>query len=162
MLSSFQTKHAQGKRRKWQDDNRRDGSGAWKWRLDTDDPALVAAARDEDARMMTTARSGDAGKKWRRARSGEARWRRSEDLLTNRLAAARARSWRRWRRGTLARQRGRFGLGTFWNEDATSGSREARDQRRDRYVTSGYRLGRAKRRVSRRAVATSVAQASVT
>ena len=37
---------------------------------------------------------------------------------------------------TLARQRGRFGLGTFWNEDATSGSREARDQRRDRYVTS--------------------------
>jgi hypothetical protein len=37
---------------------------------------------------------------------------------------------------TLARQRGRFGLGIFWNEDATSGSREARDQRRDRYVTS--------------------------
>jgi hypothetical protein len=37
---------------------------------------------------------------------------------------------------TLARQRGRFDLGTFWNKDATSGSCEARDQRRDRYVTS--------------------------
>ncbi len=37
---------------------------------------------------------------------------------------------------TLARQRGRFGLGTFWKEDATSESREASDQRRDRYVTS--------------------------
>ncbi len=34
----------------------------------------------------------------------------------NRLAAARARSWRRCRRGTIARQRGHFqvGLGTFW------------------------------------------------
>ncbi len=38
---------------------------------------------------------------------------------------------------TLARQRGRFGLGTFWNEDANSGSREARDQRRDRQRCSG-------------------------
>jgi hypothetical protein len=44
---------------------------------------------------------------------------------------------------TLARQRGRFGLGAFWNEDATSGSREASDQRRDRQRCSGYRLGRA-------------------
>jgi hypothetical protein len=44
---------------------------------------------------------------------------------------------------TLAQQRGRFGLGTFWNEDATSGSREARDQRRDRQRRSGHRLERA-------------------
>jgi hypothetical protein len=43
-----------------------------------------------------------------RARSGEARWRRSEDLLTNRLAAARARSWRRWRRGNPCPAAGPF------------------------------------------------------
>jgi len=64
------------------------------------------------------------------------------------------------------------GLGTFWNEDATSGSREARDQRRDRYVTSDAaevwprrdsegRLKRAWRHVPHRSTATSVAQASV-
>jgi hypothetical protein len=40
-------------------------------------------------------------------------------------AAARARYWRWCRRATSARQRGRFGLGTFWKEDATSGSHEA-------------------------------------
>jgi hypothetical protein len=39
---------------------------------------------------------------------------------------------------TSARQRGPFGLGTFWNEDATSGSREARDQRHDRQRCSWY------------------------
>jgi hypothetical protein len=39
-----------------------------------------------------------------RARSGEARWRRSEDLLTNRLAAARA----RWRRGNPCPAAGPF------------------------------------------------------
>ncbi len=53
-----------------------------------------------------------------------------EDLLTDRLAAARALSWCRQRRGTTARQRALQALlGTFWIEDATSGSREARDQR---------------------------------
>jgi hypothetical protein len=51
------------------------------------------------------------------------------ELLTDRLPAARARSCCRQRQGTT-------GLGTFWIEDATSGWREARDQRRDRYVTS--------------------------
>jgi hypothetical protein len=43
-----------------------------------------------------------------RARSGEARWRRTEDLLTIRLAAARARSWRRWRRGNFCPAAGPF------------------------------------------------------
>jgi hypothetical protein len=76
-----------------------------------------------------------------RARSEKARWRRSDDLLTNRLTAARAISWRR---GNPCPAAGRFGfLGHFWKEDATSGSREARDQRRDRQRCSGYRLGRA-------------------
>jgi hypothetical protein len=41
---------------------------------------------------------------------------------------------------TFARQRGRLGLGTFWNEDATSGLREARDQGRDQQRCSGYRV----------------------
>ncbi len=60
-------------------------------------------------------------------RSGSERRRRGggdqKSLLPNRLAAARARSWRRCRHGTTARQRGRFGLGTFWIDDSTSGSR---------------------------------------
>jgi hypothetical protein len=67
---------------------------------------------------------------------------------------------------------GLAGLGTFWIEDATSGSRESRDQRRDRYVTSGAtevwprrdsegRLKRAWRHMPHRSTATSVAQASV-
>jgi hypothetical protein len=59
---------------------------------------------------------------------------------------------------TSARQRGSFvsadlvGLGTFWNEDATSGSRKARDQRRDRQrfsrylAQSGRNFGRASER----------------
>jgi hypothetical protein len=55
----------------------------------------------------------------RRRRGGGDR----KSLLPNRLAAARARSWHRCRHGTTARQRGRFGLGTFWIDDATSGSR---------------------------------------
>ena len=63
------------------------------------------------------------------------------------------------------------GLGTFWNEDATSGSREARDQRRDRYATSDaaevWPVGTAKGGSSglgdlpHRLTAASVAQASV-
>ncbi len=66
--------------------------------------------------------------------SGSARWRRLEDLLTNRLAAARARSWRRWRCGNPCPAAGPF---RPWDIlGATSGSRAASDQRRDRYVTS--------------------------
>jgi hypothetical protein len=63
---------------------------------------------------------------------------------------------------------GLAGLGKCWNEDATSGSREGRDQRRDRYVTSDAIEvwprrdieGRLKH-VPHRSAATSVAQASV-
>ncbi len=60
-------------------------------------PSFVALPRDQD---------GCRPPRW--ARSGEARWRRSEDLLTNRLAAARARSWRRWRRGNPCPAAGSF------------------------------------------------------
>jgi hypothetical protein len=58
-----------------------------------------------------------------RDRGGGALWRRSGDSLPNRLAAARARSWRRWRRGNFCPAADLFGLGTFWIEDATSGLR---------------------------------------
>ncbi len=56
-------------------------------------------------------------------RGGGVLWRRSGDLLPNRLAAARVRSWRRWLRGNYCPAAGILCLGTFWIEDATSGSR---------------------------------------
>ena len=59
-----------------------------------------------------------------RARGGEARWRRSDHLLPNRLAAARVRSWCRVRRGVRCPAAGPFGLGTFWIDDATRGRGE--------------------------------------
>ncbi len=52
----------------------------------------------------------------RRARGGKAQWRRSETSFPNRLAAARSRAWRRWRRGDYcpaAKRCGPSGLRTF-------------------------------------------------
>jgi hypothetical protein len=71
-----------------------------------------------------------------RDRGGGARWRRSGDLLPNRLAAARVRSLRRWRRGNYCPAAGILCLGTFWIEDAISGS--LRD-----HVSSNANEGRA-------------------
>jgi hypothetical protein len=45
------------------------------------------------------------------------------DLLPNRLTAARVLSWHRWRRGNYCPAAGILCIGTFWIEDATSGSR---------------------------------------
>jgi hypothetical protein len=61
-----------------------------------------------------------------RARGGKARWRRSEISFPNRLAAARARAWRRWR-GTTAQQQkgGPLGPEDFWIDDATPWSRRS-------------------------------------
>ena len=53
-------------------------------------------------------------------------------------------------------------LGHFGTKTRPRGRARLRDQRRDRQRISGYRLGRAWRLVSHRAVAISVAQASVT
>jgi len=60
--------------------------------------------------IPTQARASATGglRHWptRRARGGEAQWRRSETSFPNRLAAARARAWRRWRGTTAQQQKG--------------------------------------------------------
>ncbi len=60
----------------------------------------------------------------RRARGGEAQWRRSETSFPNRLAAARSRAWRWWRRGDYcpaAKRCGPSGLRTFGSTTRSQG-----------------------------------------
>ncbi len=73
----------------------------------------------------------------------ERRWRPSESSLPERLAAARARTRRRWRRGNYCPAAGRFCLKTFWFDDATGGSRQG-------YVDSNATDGGAAERRPRR------------
>jgi hypothetical protein len=60
-----------------------------------------------------------------RARGGKAQWRRSETSFPNRLAAARARAWRRWRGTTAQQQKGPFWPEDFWIDHATQWSRRS-------------------------------------
>jgi hypothetical protein len=68
-----------------------------------------------------------------------------KDLLPNSLAAAGTRSWRRLWCGNYCPAAGLFGLGTFWFDDTTSGSR--------RRITFAALLARMRSRLAQTATA---------
>ena len=72
-------------------------------------PCLPSHTRGTQAAETAAETAAEPGVARRKRGGGD--WKGS---LPNRLAAARARSWRRCRHGTTARQRGRVGLGTNW------------------------------------------------